>query len=175
MIKMELKQIAEELRTQDNLSTEHPIFILFEIKKLPTDPDYSDKYFYLDSPNDCAEFETLDELINYCKEYDMVDLPSDFDSFSNGRKEDLILEHSDIRKIYYLEVNEFRQAFFTMKSAKEYLEANKHHFKKPLIYCDSLWRNYEMQIVRDALINNQFQEKIPCDSKLKQKDTNKKD
>jgi len=163
---MELKKIAEEIRTQDNMSTEHPIFILFEIKKLPTDNDYSDKYFYLDSPNDCEEFETLEELIEYCKEYDMVDFPSDFDSLSNEQKEDFIIEHSDIRKIYYLEINEFRQAFFTMKSAKDYLEANKHHFKKPYIYCDSLWRNYEMQEIRDALINNRFLEQIPLCSKL---------
>lgn len=155
----DLKEIGEEIKTQDNMATAHPFFILYDKQKLPTDSDYSDEYFYHDSPNDCAEIEgTKEALIEYCKDLDF--LPDDIDELDEGEVFDVVQEHTDITKVYFLEIDVFVQAFFTKKSAEQFLEVNHYHYNKPHIYCVSLWRNYEMQAIRDALMNGKFPEKV---------------
>lgn len=152
----DLKEIAKEIKTQDNMSTADPIFILFEQQKIPTANDYSDNFFYNDSPNDCYEIgETLEELIDYARE--TIEIPAWFEGAYDWKKEDYILSKTDICKVYYIKVKEFKQAFFTKKSAEQYLESNNYHFNDPLIWCSSLWRNGEMQAVRNALLVDKFQ------------------
>ena len=162
----DLEKIAEEIRTQDNRATADPIFILFDRQKMPTDSHYSDEYIYIDVGNDNHEIDgNRQALLDYVKdEYEsMVYYPINVQKKDDleDLSEDELLEmmqrdrqHFD--KVYTKTIDIFKQAFFTSKSAHEYLESNKHHFKDPFIYCDSLWRNYEMQAIREALMKNAF-------------------
>ena len=43
---MDLKEISKEIKTQDNMVTANPIFILFDHELVPTDSDYSDEILY---------------------------------------------------------------------------------------------------------------------------------
>lgn len=152
-----LKEIGNEIKTQDNMGTANPFFILFDTEKIPTKSDYSDEYMYFDSPNDCCEIEgTKKALIEYCQDYEF--LPSEFklDEMSEWELFELVKEHTDIEKVYFIEKDVFVTAFFTKKSAEEFLSRNHYHYRKPHIYCASLWRNNEMQAIREALINNQI-------------------
>ena len=163
---MDLGKIAEEIRTQDNRATADPIFILFDRQKIPTDYHYSDEYIYIDSGNDNYEIEgNRQALLEYVKdEYgSLVYCPENIkkkEDLENLTEDDLLdlmqhdREHFD--KVYTKTIDVFKQAFFTDKSAQEYLEANRHHFKDPYIYCDSLYRNYEMQAIRNALMKGSF-------------------
>jgi hypothetical protein len=152
----ELKQIAEEIRTQDNLATEHPIFILFDRSRYPAEDGTGDEYIYVDRDGDCREIKhTKEALVEYYRDDEWF--PKDTDDLSEDQLFELIQKHRDIKEYHVHIINEFRQAFFTKRSAEEYLESNRHHFKDPLIYCESLWRNYEMQAIRDALIHDKFE------------------
>lgn len=157
-MKMEkLDEIAEEIRTQDNMATADPIFILFDKKTYPTDRDYSDEYMYFDWSNDCNEIEgTKEGLIDYCGDESFM--PSDSESLDEDELFKIVKENTDIKKVYIFKVDVFKQVFFTKKSAEEYLKKNRYHFREPYIYCDCLYRNYEMQSVRNALIENRFKQ-----------------
>jgi hypothetical protein len=162
---MDLEQIAEEIRTQDNRATESPIFILFDRVKMPTDRDYSDDYIYHDADNDDCDVDgNREALLKYIKdEFDTityspigVNRKEDLDKLSEDQLLDIMENDRTFYKVHVKTVNEFKQAFFTNKSAQEFLEANRHRFDDPFIYCDSMYRNYEMQAIRNALINGAF-------------------
>lgn len=155
---MNLKEIAEEIRTEDNMATVDPIFILFDHERVPTDSDYSDEILYCyNSCGDHSEIGTTKEsVIEFCKDND-IPLPKDIDddkfdiNFSN-----FIEETEGLFRIYYLKKRVYKQCFFTKKSAEKYLESHKHHFEDPLIWCDTLYDNYEMQAIRESLIGGRL-------------------
>jgi len=152
----ELKKIAEEIKTQDNRATDQPIFILFDHEKVPTDSDYSDNYIYCYDDGDYCEIGTTrKEVVEFCRDND-VPLPKDIEQMDDWDFNEWVEEHNELGVLYFIKKKVFRQCFFTEKSAKEYLEANRHHFKDPLIHCDSLWRNNEMQAIRNALMDGKF-------------------
>ena len=152
---MNLEEIGEEIRTQDNMATDHPIFILYDQIRHPTEDGYEDEYIYVDRDNDCNEIEdTKEALVDYFKDDEW--LTNEIKQLS---KEDLFEEcqkHYCIERFAVQIIREFRQAFFTKKSAELYLEQNRHHFKNPLIWCDTLWRNEEMKTIRQALMDNKL-------------------
>ncbi len=151
----ELSKIGKEIKEQDNMATANPIFILFDIKNYPAEDGYGDKYIYVDVDNDAYEIPYSKEgLLEYCEDChwlteEMMTLGHE-DLYEEAKK------HYTIEIFDVHEIREFKQAFFTRKSAEQYLDANRHHFKKPLIWCDSLWRNDEMQSIRNALIEGRL-------------------
>jgi hypothetical protein len=166
---MDLEKIAEEIRTQDNLATQHPIFILFDKERLPTDSNYSDEYIYLDVENDAYEIEgNKDALAKFVKDefpdtdVDKMDEDQLFDFMVDIRKKDAC----QFEKVYVKKIDVFKQAFFTSKSAHEFMQANSHHFNEPYIYCDTLYRNYEMQAIREALMQGAFKKGEKADGQL---------
>jgi len=152
---MDLKEIAEEIRTQDNLATADPFFILFDIEKVPSNQDYTDKFEYIWVEPDHELGETREELIEAFKEKEM-ELPKDVETMSYGDFNSWVVEHEDIDFWYYVEKWRFQGVFFTKKSAEAHMKANNYHYYKPFVYCVSLWRNPEMQTIRKALIEDRF-------------------
>ena len=155
---MDLKQIGEEIKTQDNRATADPIFILFDREKMPTDSHYSDDYIYIDVDDDNHEIDgNAKELRKYVKDtLETRQLPDDIDTMDEDKLLELLERYHKIDKVYVKTIDVFKQAFFTNKSAHEFMESNMHHFNDPYVYCDSLYRNYEMQAIRNALMNGLF-------------------
>jgi hypothetical protein len=156
---MDLEKIAEEIRTQDNRATADPIFILFDRQKMPTDRDFSDEYIYMDVDNDNNEIDgNFKALLEYVKDErrNIINFPERLDDLNEDGLFELMESDRKFEKVYVKTIDVFKQAFFTDKSAHEYLDANKHNLKDPHIYCDSLYRNYEMQAIRNALIAGAF-------------------
>ena len=48
--------------------------------------------------------------------------------------------------------NQFESAFLTRKGAEDYIKIQGHNMCKPFIYVEGLFRNYEMQEVRNILM-----------------------
>ena len=156
-----LKEISEEIKAQDNVGTSNPVFVLFEKEKVPTDSDYSDDYYYLDADADYTELDNEKDVMEHIKDQDYIEtcdltlkyeLQEALETENYYKFEELINEHFNIQKIYYLWKLEFQQFFLTNKSAEAYLKENSHHFSHPLIVCKSLYRNEEMKCIRAHLL-----------------------
>ena len=151
----ELIEIGKEIATQDNMATAHPIFILFNWEQIPTKEDWarsSEDYYYLDH-YECEEIgKTKEEMINYIGNSDFLT------DEIRGLDPDEIMEKANEygwnwEKIFYIEFKEYKNTFFTRKALEKHLESNRHHYDKPFIYCACLWRNPEMQKIRNYLMN----------------------
>lgn len=137
-----IPDIGFNLKHQDNRITSDPIFIVFVKDVVPTDPDYSDQFYYIDGCNDNAEFRTVEEVY----EFHGMEVPDPAD-------EDAMLDYfqGQISKIYYIEKPRFVTACFTEKGAMDYIAANGHNLREPYVFVDSLYRNREMIDIRNAL------------------------
>ena len=145
----ELEQIREEMLNQDNHLTESPLFIVFEKKKVTSSPFHSDDYVWVGE--DGEEYKDENELIEHIKEYE--ELEEDEVPTINDYENEIIIKGSEYRKWYYQEIDVFVQPFFTKKSAQEYIDYNSYNLRKPYIFAISLYGNYEMIQVRNAIIN----------------------
>ena len=132
-----LKEIQKELKSQDNRCTSDPIFLVQEKERIyGMDEDYSDEYVWYDPYNDCeADLEEEQKLNDDSRLYEEID----YDCW---------------QLIPYLDKQMTVQSFFTEKAAQEYIDRNSHrHSGKLSIYVDSLYRNSEMRMIRDFILN----------------------
>lgn len=132
---MDVIEIGEVIRTQDNRITDQPIFIVErERTEWGYDPEYSDEYKWVHPENDYCEgdgeeSERLDELEDSCEDTE------------------------GWRKVYYKKYWEFVTACFTEKGCEEYLELDGHNLGKTRIFACGSYRNNEWQTVRNMLIS----------------------
>lgn len=132
----ELLAIANNIATQDNRITSHPVFAVQQIREYVGHPDYnSDRIVWTrDHYGEHIEIDSelrikrLEELHKW------------------GREVEGYTRHSMIR------VWEFVTCCFTEAGAKEFIRINGHNLKEPRIYVYSGWRNEEWQMIRDWLL-----------------------
>jgi len=132
--------ISKELQEQDNLATSDPYWVIRDWEKIPTDSEYSDKYFwYLD------EGKWSDEnLKEYFREEEI--------DFNEDNFEDVAKEH-EWSKVYYIERPVDKGVWFTHKACKEHLEAKRHHYSdKAYTYAHSLYSCHEVREIRQLLL-----------------------
>lgn len=152
-----LKQIAEiqrELKTQDNYGTGHPVYCVEKRYKLyGMDMDYSDDVVWMGPADDPIEvtdpkkIEILDKLWEEDDEDSIV-------PFGDEEWPEEICLKNYFKTAYTIQ-KEHLQTFFTEKAAKEYIENNKHNFRRAelVMYVDSVYRNPEMILIREFLKN----------------------
>ena len=127
-----IKEIARELATQDNLMTDQPIFLVQQLRKVYIIDD-GDNYDWVDEDwNDVTDAKTIKELEAHLEEH--------------GEPKDGYTQN------HYAEAWEFVTACFTRKGCDEYLAANGHNLKSPRVYADGSYRNAEWQAVRNFLM-----------------------
>lgn len=131
-----LKEIQHELKTQDNRCTADPIFLVEECERIyGMDSDYSDNYIWYNR-EDCYEADGEEAKILDDLEDNYKGIPSCW------------------VQSYYIEKWVAVQSFFTEKAALDFAERNKHrHAGKLRVYADSLYRNHEMKLIRDYILN----------------------
>ena len=172
MEKKYLQEIKKELETQDNLSTADSIFVVYEDREYPTTSDYSEEWCYLDNydgENKIGKtkeelFEYYNQLKNEGHEFDEELETLDFDEFLSFSAESMFewlkenCEHCRdyLTEYYYFVVERFVSVFFTRKAAQLFIDKNSYHWTNPHIYVNSLWRNYEMQEIRNSLLNGEL-------------------
>ena len=140
MKEKEILELKKEMETQDNLSTHNPLFVVFDIEKIPSSSDYtSDSEWIWDNESYSEE-----ELKECMKDNDI--------KFDESNWETVAQIH-DIYLCYYIEKRTYQNAFLTRKAAQQFIDQNHYHFSKPFIYVHGMWRNHELVAVRDHFIN----------------------
>jgi len=139
MTKEQLKEIANELQTQDNRATADPLFCVFEKEQIcGMDPDYTDTYeWVLD-----YDSETIGDADDLMRECELTEEQAENDD--------------RFRKGYYIERDRFVNAHFTEKAALEHIRINGHNLRKPFVYVTSLFRCNEMVGIRNALLEGKL-------------------
>ncbi|WP_291329013.1 hypothetical protein [Desulfovibrio sp. UCD-KL4C] len=137
MSELDLSKLAEELRTQKNLGTKHPIFVVRErIKIYGLEPEYTEDYDWFDpSEPDCI--------------ISTVDLE---DENGNPMTEEQAEEKGFI-KFYYTINERFKNAHFTRKAAELYISENGHNLTDPYVFVDSMHYCHEMIAIREHLMD----------------------
>lgn len=137
-----LIEIGKELATQDNMHSSWPVWYVTEIKKVQAPEDNAEHKERLDDD----AFYPDEMLCKSCKEkWSDGELPADCDNY-----------RCDDSFYYYNEERQYATygsvVFLTKKACQEYIDANSYHFDRPEPYCDSMFRNHEMQPIVQALI-----------------------
>lgn len=123
------KTISENIRTQDNRATSHPLFAVMQKREIVVDGDYDH-----------------DRIVWW---------HSDGYEASETKRRRLELLHDDSRdtgewrRLAVKEINEFVTACFTEQGCKDYLDANGHNLRYPFIYVFSAYRNAEFIAIRE--------------------------
>lgn len=133
-----LKEIQHELKTQDNRCTSDPIFLVEEKERIyGLDLKWDCESCCYDFENDC---EISEEEYDKAREKEMDD-PS-------GKYE------NPYERLGFMDKRKTVQFFFTERAAQDFIDRNKHRHKGELrIYADSLYRNSEMKMIRDYILN----------------------
>lgn len=125
---MDLIELSNRIKTQDNRCTAYPIFQVRGLRRIyGIDADFTDSHVWLDEEG-----------------YE-IEGPVDEENPPEGAV-----------KTGYMETWQVIQEFFSEESALEFQARNAHrhsHYVRTDVYVDSLYRNPEMIAVRDHLIN----------------------
>ncbi len=141
-----LAHIQQELRTQDNACTAHPLYVVFNKRRIyGMDPEFGDDHHYEWIDNFSGDFTQADERKKLaCDRYERM-------YGQNPKKWD---------KRYYVEVDEFVTCFFTLEAAQLFIVKRRGGYNHLHVYVDSLYRNQEMQDIRNALLEGRFREVV---------------
>ena len=128
----EVKTLIQNIRTQDNRITAHPVFIIQERERdFGVDREYWDCGYILVNKDDIeCNHEDEKEAIEWHKE--------------NGDD----YNEDDYRKVYYLDRWEFVTACLTEAGCEEHIRINGHNLGVTRIYVSSGHRNPEWQLLR---------------------------
>lgn len=129
------------LRTQDNLATDAPIFVVQKRVR-----DYG-----------CDRSAGDEDAIGVCfvlRDGGSEISEEDYDNYSTtGEDGDgEMFDPSDWEEVAYRERWEYVTACFTKKGAEDYIASNGHNLGKTRIWCDTSYRNQEMREVRKFLM-----------------------
>ncbi|KKI41951.1 hypothetical protein XK86_18915 [Hafnia alvei] len=126
------KTISENIRTQDNRVTSHPLFAVMQKREIVVDGDYDhDRFVWVDEEGQEATDHQKRRLDLFIK---------------NFREPPKKWRHLAVK-----EINEFVTACFTEQGCKDYLDSNGHNLRYPFIYVFSAHRNSEFIAVREWL------------------------
>lgn len=132
----QIKEIAEQLRTQDNLLTEHQLYVVYDKMTIfGVDFDHADRFVWVDDEYDEPDDETLEDIAQI-----------------EGYENEVTLSGASYRRIGIRDERRFVTACLTMEAAKRFIQDNEHHLRKPFVYAESLSNNPEMIAVRKHLI-----------------------
>lgn len=145
MSKLNFAELASNLKTQDNLATQHPLYCVYSKRSIYIEDGYGGmetKDVWVDA-DDYSEVEGdgLSEALSVISEgYDSVEVTVD-----------------DYKRQYHRKtvgiIPQFETACLTRAGADAYLKANGHNLNQPYIYVHSLYRNDEMIGLREHVID----------------------
>lgn len=131
--------LGYRLRTQDNMGTAHPIFVVEQkVRVYGFDPDY------VDAGDEHIVWIECDDFSEVRDHEERQELEDEFQSTGRQRE--------GYSRTVWQEHWEWVQPFFTREAAELYLAQNAHNLKSPRIYCHSGYRNREWQQVMAMLI-----------------------
>lgn len=139
---MTIKDIGHEMAKQDNRATQYPMFAVYEIVEVPSINVTGDGRYY--SPDGCT-----------CGEQKGVADKED-DDFDPAMHDETCVYWIEEK----LQPNLNPGIFFTAEACQAHIDANHYHYNKPVVYGIGSWRNPEMQLVQQHILEVAG-EKIP--------------
>jgi hypothetical protein len=132
----EIAAIIERLHTQDNRSTDNPLFAVQQKRRIyGVDPDRCDNIVWLDEANDYGEA-SAEEF-------------AQMEAAHNNGDSDL----SNWHRTGYIDAWEFVTGCFTEQGCKDYIACNGHNLEEPRIYAYGSYRNDEFIALRKWLMS----------------------
>lgn len=140
-----IKNLIENLKTQDNRITNLPIFYVQEKERIwgLDGSNYGDGYQWIDA------FE-LEEINDKELTQKLDEAEDNLFCYSERWTHELLANY---RKVWYKDQWVNAQPFFTEVAAKRYIEINGHNLKSPRIYVESGYRNEEWELIREYFLN----------------------
>jgi tRNA G26 N,N-dimethylase Trm1 len=142
-----LVALSNEMNSQDHRGTAMPYFFqVMETKKIyGVDGDYdTDGYVWV---KDGTTQNTVESMIE-ALENDEVEF--DKENATESFLENLMEENGYV-KGYYRNEEVYSNAFFSEKSCKEHIQANKYHYESPVDYLSHAFRNPDMELISKFL------------------------
>lgn len=149
-------QLASEIAQQDNLGTQHPIFVVYDWDEIIIDSNHGsgdmkflykpEEYSYEDCVLMTAEEKEaqIQELIDEASlEYKEGEVPEEV--LIRSQYEDLF-EEVDVQR-----VRRFINVFLTREAAQQFIDQNRYHYNEPHIFVDSAWRNDQLKSLIQAV------------------------
>lgn len=144
MSRLNLTELASNIKTQDNAATQHPLYCVYQKRTIVIDEDC---YGGIDVQ------EVWIDTDDY-REVECDELNSALSVIAEGNSEVTVIvddcEYKYEKKIVGL-IPVFVTACFTRAGAEAYLTSDGHNLKQPYIYVHSLCRNDEMTGLRDFI------------------------
>lgn len=126
-------RIAENLRTQDNRITSHPVFVVFQKEEMVVSEEFDhDRIAWV---WECGDGEVEDHTARR------------LEALHQGCRDTRGYSRYTMKSI-----NRFVTACFTEDGCKDYLRQNGHNLNEPFIYVHSAYRNDEWQLIRNWLM-----------------------
>lgn len=150
-----LESLTKEMTEQSNRMTQYPVFYVYEKKELWVDGDDSaTRLMFVDEEGQ----ETTEQEGEDGNLWEKVDGEWQTDWINQGTKEQIdSYEACDRFELRLIHVREEDVPvvdvgpFFSEKAAQQHINSNDYHYRKPFIYVNSAWRNYELQEVLQLL------------------------
>jgi hypothetical protein len=132
----QLKELAHELKFQDNRITSFPLYVVQQTRRiLGMDTDYCDQiaYVWKDDPEYIwfTEEEAMKEVLN--------------SGYKDEEFDNVIVETG------YIDIWEMVSVHLTEKAAQLYIDQNSHNLRSPRIYVSSQYRCHEFNNVIEYL------------------------
>ncbi|WP_413499220.1 ead/Ea22-like family protein [Buttiauxella gaviniae] len=129
----EFARIGENLRTQDNRITSHPVFVVFQKEEMVVSEEFDhDRIAWV---WECGDGEVEDRTARR------------LEALHQGCRDTRGYSRYAMKSI-----KRFVTACFTEDGCKDYLRQNGHNLNEPFIYVDSAYRNDEWQVIRNWLM-----------------------
>jgi len=135
----QLDELREELRTQDNACTAHPLYCVYDRMRIyGLDSSHAESWVWVDDEYAEADADTLNTITYGAMEYDDA----------------ITIAGATWRRIGVRDERRFITCCLTRKAAEEFIAANSHRLHKPFVYVESLDRNEEMLALRNHLMGD---------------------
>lgn len=136
--------LRQEMKTQDNACTSHPLFVVYEKRRTyGLNEDVSDNCAWLDTYGDYNEAtgQKLKALERYYRRFHR--------------------EPDGWRRTFWHEVDRFVTCAFTRRAAQAYIDKRSYNYKFPLhIFVESMYRMQEMINLQAAIRDGVFEAKV---------------
>jgi len=152
-----LMELSKEINSQDHRSMSMPYFFQVQTEKgVVALEGCGDTVYWVDS--DGLELRTKEDIEEYIKDYisdEFGDKTAEeislyFIDKIKGKEADWLL-NKDFRRVDIVFEKRYENSFFTAKACQENINANKHHYNKPVTYLNGAFRNPEMELVMKFL------------------------
>lgn len=130
-----VEEIGKEMAKQKNFGTQYPLFALQEKVKRWVRDEYED-HDGAELEQACEEHEETGDIVEDCEE-------CSWNYF-----------------VWETQYNLNPGIFLTEEAGLQHIKDNHYHYNEPSLYVVSAWRNYEMQLVMQHLIE-QGGKKVP--------------